>query len=117
MLSPSLRSVRRSWLCWCVREDAVELEGLFLQLVIEEEEELEALPIVEGTSWVDYTHEAATLEALNKESKKERENGRRGLKKTFSAAAPPSIGHSPLFLPPMQLVDLKCCHGSRQQHV
>lgn len=52
MLSPSLRSVRRCWLCWCVREDAVELEGLFLQLVIEEEEELEALPIVEGT---DYT--------------------------------------------------------------
>jgi len=38
-----------------VREDAVELEGLFLQLVIEEEEELEALPIVEGTSSVDYT--------------------------------------------------------------
>jgi len=38
-----------------VREEAVELEGLFLQLVIEEEEELEALPIVEGTSWVDYT--------------------------------------------------------------
>lgn len=41
-----------------MREDAVELEG-FLQLEIEEEEELEALPIVEGNqllaSLLDYT--------------------------------------------------------------
>lgn len=58
MLKPSLRSVGRSGLLRRVREEAVEISG-WLLLLIDEEEELEALPIVERTNNV--TEQAATL--------------------------------------------------------